>query len=197
MLDILYKEGHIPVNGITYSADLVDYLLDKSNYSVVTQVMGRTSQVFKHLGISRVPQDWIKKIVEGYPDELREEFSKYRLGAHANYCEKGFSMLPHRDFFANNHYGYSEVGIGSLLSYVAPSGEPIGREFVYGKVRSPITLQENPIDWDDPRLEKLGEITPKTGRGVLVDALCGKWWHGVTPLLSEGPVISISMTAFQ
>jgi len=197
MLENLYSEGFIPVNGVTYADGLLSYLRDKSNYAPVIRAKTQTGESTNHQGIRLLPQNHLEATLGGYPKDISDELRRFKLGSHVVYCEKGFTMLPHRDFFELDDPNFPKPAVGTLLSYInPPSGQVIGRNLVYGKVTEFVPKEENPLEWGDPRLEKLGEIKPITGNGVLVDALNPDWWHGVTPLLSEGPVIVLAVTVY-
>jgi len=197
MIEKLYSEGVIKIEGISYGHDIYNYLTDKSNYTPNPMTDSHTGKLINYLEIQRVPELRVNQILEGSPKELREAVKGLRLGVHSIYCEHGFHMLPHRDFYEDLDTPEGVDGsFGNLMLYLNLSEDFTGRELVYGKFNQYVEREAGPFEWDDPRLEKIGEILPKTGVAVFIDGLNPEWWHGVTALTAGGPIIAVCMSMF-
>ena len=191
MYNELFEKGFVFFDGVTIPDDLYDYFFDLKNF---TQGTGDLETYHE---IVEIPADICKRIEDNLPEKIKDFIKGFRVYWGAKCMGKGAELYPHSDV-SLEEYSYG-TGPAIVVFWICPKGVAFeGRKFVWGEIKdmSKIPGDANPgsytNQWEDPNLTKLGEVTPVTGHGVVVDRLNPLWWHGVTPLTTDTRVITIS-----
>jgi len=194
VLETLYEDGVQVLSGVNFSQRLKDHLLEKSNYerTLAEDYPGELERDRYEIAIT--DPSLCAAIREALPPGFREEVKNFEDVFAAVWCEEGFALPPHRDFY-DVPDALNKSLIAIIILYLCPY-EFEGREFVYGKIKTRSTESMVDWSWDDPDLETVGTITPKTGTGVIISPINPEWWHGVRRMESGGPVIAVSMTLY-
>lgn len=193
MLDILFNEGFIFFDGMALPDKDLKYLTDLSNYSIGNYHGG----MFKRL--SPLQESTQRNINNSFPTSVKEFISSFKISWGGIAAEKGFCLSPHNDSLIRSGGKNIVPGPALVVFWICPNDFE-GREFVWGKVKDfdktetsyTYEGERNAYSWDDPNLEFLGKIKPKTGSGVIIDRTNPIWFHAVSELLTDTCVFSIS-----
>jgi hypothetical protein len=172
-------------------SSVVGYLSDRNNYKEfdMKQVKDKTNfrEVENLTTINPLPPEIIKGLISSLPQELQDYANNFDIKSSANICYEGFEIPPHKDSFDDKEPYYDAVNVvANILFYITPE-EFEGRDFVYGVTKT-ANIDEEDYYWGSPKLETLGQLTPQTGKGVVISTLNPKFWHAVTELI-KGTVI--------
>jgi len=195
MFSKLYEEGFIFFEGMSLKEDTIAHIKDVRNYTEGVYPYGKYCRYAMPKGM---PDKVYTDINMALPKEIRELTDSFNLTWGSIIAEKGFELIPHND---SKYQLNGTTGMALVIFWVCEDESFEGRNFSWGRLKDP---DKKPIpverfsygnmhyDWDDPNLETLGSIKPKTGNGVIIDWTNPIWWHGVTQLKSDHKIMTVS-----
>jgi len=189
-------------HGIQLTEEMYDFFLDDKNY---TQNFPKTSADADENYGGEDDIQWLKltDIKEAHLEFLDNVIPKGVI-PEGSYLEwdaalykKGYKLPPHTESEDTTRDGDPRVAIGKFILWVTRDSFK-GRDFAYGRLEGNIdaTEKSTSFSWDDPRLIEEGRIHPKNGDACYLRLDNPNYYHGVTELLSNAKVCTISTFIF-